>query len=225
MKSLLVLILLSTPTAFAAEFSLSKACEAKLEQQALSLETTRLADLREVVAGKLEADVTYSYSPIKSKVSLTVSVEDKVDGRHASYRVSVLKTEAENCEVTLTEASLSTQFLCRYSSYEGPEGLLNIPGVTYQDGPSLTPESILTNLQKDQVLSFLGSYGESDPGKAIEQTDDSEVLTAFIGLPDGRLVMYMGAYGGDTAFGVFFYHGTTGVAGDNSDGSVCIGYK
>ncbi len=58
----------------------------------------------------------------------------------------------------------------------------------------------------------------------IKDTDDQELTTGQVTLPNGRKLDYFGAYGGDNPFGKFFVAGTSEVAGDNSDGSICINY-
>lgn len=204
------------------DVKLTDACETSLKDFAIRAETDLLSAMGETLASKLEAEVYLSYWPLKEDVAIGVNVEDKADGRYVRYRASVLKSDAMSCRITLERATKSA---CRYSSADGIDGLLSIPAMSYLKGEKITPETKLTSLQSDQIRAFLGGNGlEGSVKEMITDTDDGYLTTGTLTLPSGKKLAYYGAYGGDNPFGIFFKQGSTIVAGDNSDGSICLNY-
>jgi|GEM_PF-5031247 len=226
MKIFILFIAMVSIPVFAApgEVTLSKACSAKLEAEALKAETAFLTAAGETIASKLEASVGLSYWPKRDDVNIGVRVTDEADGRYVRYGAKVLKADARQCQnITLVRR---TEAACRYSRHEGPESLTEIKGITYQEGRAIKPDSRLSQLEETQIRTLLAQNGE--PGatvaELIQGTDDGELSTATVTLPDGKILEYFGAYGGDNPYGLFFVAGTATVAGDNGDGSICIGY-
>lgn len=223
MKLFLLATALLSANAFAEplkDVELTTACENTLIDFAVKAEYSFLTAKGETLASKLEGVVYTSYWPAKEDMNVSVQVEDKADGRYVNYRATVLKTDALACKINLKRADDTA---CRYSTGDGPEGLNEIKGLKFVDGENIKPETKLTKLQFAQVKAFLGNNGSDDTVKEmIEGTDDGELSTGTLTLPNGKVLSYFGAYGGDNPFGIFFEQGTTNVAGENGDGSVCI---
>jgi hypothetical protein len=220
---LLAAAALISSSAFAApirDVELTTACENTLIDFAVKAEYKFLADQGETLASKLEGVVYTSYWPAKEDMSVSVQVEDKADGRYVNYRAKVLKVDALACKINVKRDASTA---CRYSTGDGPEGLNEIKGLKFVDGEKIAADAKLTKLQAEQIKAFLGNNGSDDNVKElIEGTDDSYLSTGTLTLPNGKVLSYLGAYGGDNPFGIFFEQGTTKVAGENGDGSVCI---
>ncbi len=222
MKKIILGTLLATSTVFAQrEVELTKQCEKALKTQAVQAEAAKLKADGEVFT-KLRGDVQLSYSPVKPDMVVRVIVEDRTDGRFASYRAKVLKTDALQCKIPIVRSGEG----CRYSADDGPKSLNKIKGISFKNGKTIKPEDSLTELEQQQIRAVLvyGDEGASVP-ELIRQTDDGELSTGNLTLPAGRKLTYYGAYGGDNPYGTFFEEGTATVAGDNGDGSICIQYK
>lgn len=223
MKLLILATVLISANAFAAplrEVDLTTACEESLKDFALKAEYDYLAAKGEALASKLEAVVYTSYWPAKEDMAVSVHVEDKADGRYVNYRAKVLKTDAVACKIKVKRADDTA---CRYSTGDGPDGLNEIKGLKFVDGKDIPADAQLSELENAQILKFLGNEGGKETVKElIEATDDGELSTGTLTLPNGQELTYFGAYGGDNPYGIFFQAGTTKAAGDNGDGSVCI---
>jgi hypothetical protein len=202
------------------EVKLTKQCEASLKATALKMETAKLAADGEVLASKLEAVVYTSYWPAKEDMSVSVHIEDPVDGRSISYGAKVLKSDALQCKIPVQRRNDS---FCRYSRSEGPESMTEIAGITWATTKDIKVGDRTSELEAQQIRAFLGDGdANQDVNELLDGTDDDEVNLGTLTLPDGRVLTYMGAYGGDNPHGVFFNEGTTTVSGSNGDGSVCI---
>jgi hypothetical protein len=222
MKLFVLATALISATAFAdplREVDLTTACEDSLKAFATKAEYDYLAAKGEKLVGELEAVVYTSYWPAKEDMNVSVQVEDKTEGRYVNYRATVLKTDAVACKINVKRADDTA---CRYSTGDGPEGLNEIKGLKFVDGENIKPDAKLTKLQAAQVKAFLGNGSDDSVKDLIEGTDDSYLSTGTLTLPNGKVLSYFGAYGGDNPFGIFFEQGTTNVAGENGDGSVCI---
>lgn len=222
MKLLFLASVLLSTNAFATnirEVEITNACEESLKEYALNAEYNYLAQKGETLASKLEAEVMTSYWPAEADMVVSVRVEDKADGRYVSYRAKVSKVDALACKIKVKRSNSTA---CRYSTGEGPDGLNEINGLKFVDGKTLSAKSDLSDLEKAQIKAFLGNDSNEPVEQLIENTDDGELSTGTLTLPSGKVLSYFGAYGGDNPFGIFFVKGTTRVAGDNSDGSVCI---
>ena len=202
---------------------LSKACETELKNRYLTAEARFLARAGETLAGTLEARVTSSYWPDRPDMNLGVALEDKADGRYVRYGAKVSKEDAKACgNLELVRA---TQSACRYSRGEGPESLTEIQGLRFTEGPAIRPSDRLSKIQEEQIRALLDTDKSGAPlAELIKNTDDGELSSATVILPDGKALDYFGAYGGDNPYGAFFVSRTDTVAGTNSDGSVCIKY-
>lgn len=216
-----ILLSFVTSTAMAAgKVELTPACEAELQERAAAEETAYLKNTNQTLASHLKAEAYLSYWPAKEDATVGVLVEDPADGRYVYYSAKVLKTDIAACKIKLRRDDTSA---CRYSSDDGPEGLLSIKGMSYAQGEMITPDQTFSDLLANQVRAFLGElYSSIDASELIRSTDDQELSSGTLTLPDSRKLSYFGAYGGDNPFGIFFIEGTTTVAGDNGDGSVCI---
>lgn len=223
MKFVLLAAALISAPAFAEnlrDVDLTTACENTLKEFATKAEYSYLAAKGETLASTLEAVVYTSYWPAKEDMNISVQVEDKADGRYVNYRAKVLKTDAVACKINVKRADDTA---CRYSTGDGPDGLNEIKGLKFVSGENITPETKLTKIQFAQIKAFLGNNGQDDTVKEmIEGTDDGELSTGTLTLPNGKVLSYFGAYGGDNPYGIYFEQDTTNAAGENSDGSVCI---
>jgi hypothetical protein len=223
MKTLILAAALISTGAFAGgprDVSLTDSCEETLKDFALKAEYGYLATKGETLASTLDATVYLSYWPAKDDASVTVHVEDAADGRHVRYLAKFLKANADACDMQLKRADNS---YCRYSTDDGPDGLNEISALKFEAGEKISADTKLTKLATAQVKAFLGQNSPYDTVKElIEGTDDGELSTGTLSLPNGKTLTYLGAYGGDNPFGIFFEKGTTKTAGENSDGSVCI---
>lgn len=219
----LLLPLLVTVSAHAGDFKLPAKCSTKLQARAVKAEKERMSALHErLVSKKFEVRTSLSYYPNGDKVTVHVSLEDPADGRYAPYAATVLKTEALACKVELERRHGQA---CRYSRHEGPESLNEIHGLKYEAGDDIAPESKLSKARTRQVRAFLTTEG-GDPDASladlIRGTDDQKLSSGTLTLPNGTRLDYLGAYGGDNPYGIFFKTDSTTVAGNNGDGSVCI---
>lgn len=221
MKNLILGILFVSSTAVAAgDLKLSEKCKSSLKAKALKLETARLAADGEELVSALVSNVHFNYWPKQDTANVLVVLEDEADGRLAVYGAKVLKTDAAKCAIPIVRRDKSS---CRYSVGNGPESLNEITGLKFVSGTDIKPTTKLTALQKEQITIMAGGNedGLTIP-ELIKQTDDGELSTGTLTLPNGRNLTYLGAYGGDNPFGTFFKSGTAQVAGTNSDDSVCI---
>jgi hypothetical protein len=226
MKFLTLALVFVSAQAFAAggDVELTKACEKQLKETYLKIESDYLAAKGEALAGPLKATVSSSYWPDRPDMNLGVRIEEEIDGRYVSYGAKVSKDDARACRnLSFTRRDKSA---CRYSRSEGPASLTEIRGLAFREGRAIKPGSRLSKIEEQQIRAFLG--GEDNKNSTIkeliESTDDQELSTAKVTLPDGTELDYFGAYGGDNPFGIFFVAGSTDKAGENSDGSVCISY-
>lgn len=222
MKLLLLAALIAVPAQAEniRDVKLTDACKASLEKFALEAETKFLAAKGEALASKLEAEAYTGYWPEKADMTVSVSVEDKADGRGVRYSAKVLKTDALQCKIKLERREDS---YCRYSTADGAEGLNEIAGLKMVFGKNIEADAKLTKLQADQIRLFLGNNGGDDSVKEmIEHTDDGYLTTGTVTYKSGRKLTYYGAYGGDNPVGIFFNEGTMEVVGENGDGSVCL---
>ncbi len=224
MKLLMIALALFSHTVFAAgEVELSKECKTKLSEEVLSSETAYLAATGETIAHKLKADVQINYWPARDSVNIVVHAEDPADGRSVAYTATVLKTEARVCEnIKLVR---KTAGACRYSRHQGPESLTEIKELRFKAGQTIDGRDQISAVVEAQLRQLLdGQDGLETIGALIDATDDHEVSTATVTLPDGKVLDYYGAYGGDNPYGAFFKTGENVKVGSNNDGSVCIGY-
>jgi hypothetical protein len=197
MKFIVLVALLSAATAHARDFKLTDACKEGLQAAALQAETSNLQAQGETLASKLDADVQLSYWPDRPEVTVMVRLED-----------------ALVCKIPLMRKDSSA---CRYSRSEGSESLAEIRGIQFKSGRTIKAGAELSKLEQSQVRMFLdndGSNASASIRELIEGTDDRSLSTGTL--------TYLGAYGGDNPFGMFFKSGTAQVAGTNGDGSVCI---
>lgn len=224
MKTLLLLTLLSASNAFAGgEFDIPKDCEVSLENHVLDLESTHLAATGQKLASPLTSELFMSYYPHKPEVSIGVVIEEPIEGRRVTYGIKVLKKDALKCQVSFTKETRREKTACRYSRTDGPGSMTEIPGITMTEGSRLEHDGTFTELQKKQIVAFLGKDGtQGNPADLVAETDDQYLTTGEFTLPDGSKLEYFGAYGGDNPFGAFFKKGTTKQVGENSDGFVCI---
>lgn len=226
-KTLLVLTLTLAASASFGEtlrnVKLPKACAAQLETLAINAEAKRMKADGEVLAGPLEASAGISYWPAKEGVSLSVRVEEAIEGRTVSYSAKVTKDDVEACRIPTLKRNDAGA--CRYSRHEGPESMTEIAGITWKNGKDIKAGDRISALEKEQILGYFAEGDMSaDLNEVINATDDNEINTGTLTLPDGRQLTYMGAYGGDNPHGVFYVEGTAKAQGSNGDGSICIGY-
>ncbi|MFN7730232.1 MAG: hypothetical protein ACK5P7_13820 [Bdellovibrio sp.] len=219
--TLLLAATLSASISFGAirDVTLTKQCEASLKATALQMETAKLAADGEVLASELESTIGLSYWPAKEHASVSVRLEDPIDGRSILYSAKVLKSDALQCKIALKRNDDS---FCRYSRSEGPSSMTEIPGITWAETKDIKVGDRMSALEEKQIQAFLGEGRNEDVNELIDGTDDHEVNFGTLTLPDGRELTYLGAYGGDNPHGIFFAAGTTTVQGANGDGSVCV---
>lgn len=225
MKVLILSAILVSSSAFAAleNVKLTKDCSAKLEEEVRRSETAYLKANGEELASEITATAGLSYWPARPEATVSVLAEDELDGRYVRWFAKVSKEDVRQCRniqlVRRTEAA------CRYSRSEGPDSLTEIKGFSFKSGRDIKANTRLTAIEEAQIRAFLdGEKSGASVAELINDTDDNELSTAQVTLPDGKKLDYFGAYGGDNPFGTFFVSGTTQVAGDNSDGSICIKY-
>lgn len=224
MKILILTLALISGSAFAAgDVQLSKECKAQLKKDILAKEAAFLAAAGETLAGPLTADVGVNYWPKRQDASVFVRVEEEVDGRTVSYGAKALKTDIRACKnINLVRR---TELACRYSRFEGPDSLTEIKGITFKSGRTIKPNSRLNKVEEQQIQTWLDSEKTgASLAELIKSTDEGELSSATVTLPDGKVLDYYGAYGGDNPYGIFYVEGTMEVAGDNGDGSICIKY-
>lgn len=225
MKILILALGLVSGSAFAAleDVELSDKCAAKLENEVLKSETDYLKANGEVVASEIKASAGIGYWPARPEVSISVKAEDELDGRYVHWVAKASKEDVRQCKnINLVRRTASA---CRFSRDEGPSSLEEIKGMTYKNGRDIKPGSRLNEIEEAQIRAFLDVDQRGTPiAEMIKSTDDGELSTATVTLPDGKVLDYYGAYGGDNPYGQFFLSGTTENAGSNGDGSICINY-
>lgn len=204
---------------------LSAACKKQIEAFALKSELALVAQKGDKLASRFEAVSYVNHFPKEAVANVVVQLEDAADGRSVSYSAKVKKSDIAKCQINLARA----KYGCRYSTSDGPDGLNSIKGLKYVSGDMVSSSEGLSALQKRQIVKFLNGVNKISESKEIDfliqQTDDQELSTGELTLPDGRVMSYFGAYGGDNPYGIFFLKGTVAVAGDNGDGFVCISEK
>lgn len=208
----------------ATTYMVSPQCKEKVEAQVLTNEAKILAANNAQVASELTTTMSaYSSHQQKDKLVVRMTIQDSIDGFYVTYRALVSQEQYNRCEISMERES---HWNCRYSNYEGE--FEAIPGMKWVDGPRISSEDGLTDIQKQQIRTWLDTVNPQENYtllELIQHTDDQELLTAKVTLPDGKVLDYYKAYGGDNPFGVFFFENTTEEAGVNSDSDLCIFIK
>lgn len=211
--SLFTLVGITTQIASAAD--LSQACQQSLQAKAIQSETSRVAKLKQTLAGELQAATT------EYKGLVDVRLTDDTDGRSVSYKATLTDATKANCEIKLQR---DVKTACRYSAYEGEDNLARIPGFILDQNKVITGEEDATKLETAQISKMLELSKEDGMTlkQLIETTSDQEILRYDITTPENKKIVYYKYYAGDTAVGTFFKGVSIKPAGENNDGDICI---
>lgn len=215
MKTILLLIAfsLSSSLAFAATEDLSKECKTQLK-------TEMLQQVKAQTGLELkEENIEFRIALSSKKDNLYLEFTDRNNGAYLTFSDSVTESDLSSCNI---QPVLKIEDSCRYSNY-GEKDFDEIENMIVSNDSVIVDDQNLNSTQIDQLMKLLAYDDSTIPlNELIANTDDGEVLYSLVTLPDGQKLDYYKAYGGDNAFGVFYYRDTSELAGTNSDGSFCI---
>jgi hypothetical protein len=217
MNNIFLLLTLSilSAQAHASTDELSVECKSQLKTNILEQATAVLGSM--VTADSVDINIFLN----SKKNKLRLSVTHNKDGAQLEFEATAKDADIVSCNITPV---LNLELSCRYSNYgevafDKIENMIVEYKYTFSDDKNLTP------IQVDQVKKLLIYDDETTPlNDMIADTDDGEVSYSVVTLPDGQKLDYYRTYGGDNAYGAFYYEGTADLAGSNGDDSICIGF-
>lgn len=214
-------LILSTVLVFATQVGFAKSDLSEACQE--TIETFVIAYASNVSDSALTVDdLTVDAYLNPKKTTLYASAFGKKDGAYFSFQASVTEDDIQNCSFKL---AFDSQRSCRYSNY-GDLDIDEMEGFQFGKTQIIENDKSLSTVQIDQIKKTIVSGAEnSTVNDLIAETDDGSITYEVMTLPTGELLDYYSVYSGGNPFGSFFYQGTTDLAGDNSDGSICIYFK
>ena len=195
-------------------------CKMKIEAEAVFAENDFLAQFNV----KVEQPDLYSYVSQRKDGTFAAQVwiMDEFDGKSVTYKAENLsQSDVLSCKIPLSRVA---EGACRYGG-SGEDDFLLKAGAVEISSRVIKPTSAMTNLEVRQIMGFLTDDGRGDVRDVIDETDDGEVIQKVWTMPNGKVLEYYKAYGGDNAFGVIYLQGTVEKTGYNSDGDICLGFE
>lgn len=200
--------------------AVGEVCKMKIEAEAMFSENYFLAQFNT----KIEQPDIYSYVNQRSDGTFAahVWITDEFDGKSSIYIAENLsQSDVLTCKISLNRVA---EGACRYGG-SGEDDFLAKAGAVEISSRVIAPTSAMTNLEERQIIDFLTDDGRGDVRDVIGETDDGEVIQKVWTMPNGKILEYYKAYGGDNAFGVIYLQGTVEKIGYNSDGDICLGFE